>query len=141
MESISRAERRSVEIGPATYLAVWLALIVLAVATWLLAKVHLPSPWGIGAALLIATVKGSLVVLYFMHLRAHRGASRLSLAVAVSFLVVLTALTVADVYARFPVTNPPESQPAREHLAEPPPRPWTGEQRQEPGSQPHYLAP
>jgi cytochrome c oxidase subunit IV len=50
------------------YLLVYVALLVLLVATVAVAYVDL-GPWGIVLALSIAVVKALLVLLYFMHVR------------------------------------------------------------------------
>lgn len=80
----------------------WLALLVLTVVTFLLTRV-LGSPWELVAALLIATVKGGLVVAVFMHLLEQRFANKFVFAVALVYIVVLVVLVVADIATRAPV--------------------------------------
>jgi cytochrome c oxidase subunit 4 len=60
-------------------------------------------------AMLIAVVKASFVVLFFMHLWDQRGASRLTMAIAVLFVLLLITLTLADANTRFPLAMPPGS--------------------------------
>lgn len=55
-----------------TYLMVFGALLVLTVITVAISYLHLPVPAAIGLALLVATVKGSLVACYFMHLISEK---------------------------------------------------------------------
>ena len=55
------------------YLVVWGALLVLTIATYLIAKIHIPGGLAIVVALVIATAKGALVALFFMHLWDQRG--------------------------------------------------------------------
>jgi len=55
-----------------TYLLVFVSLMVLTVVTVAVSYLHLPIVPAIGLALLIATVKGSLVACYFMHLISER---------------------------------------------------------------------
>jgi cytochrome c oxidase subunit 4 len=60
-------------------------------------------------AMLIAVTKGSLVVLFFMHLKDQRGASRLTLVIAILFVLLLISLVIADLNTRFPLALPPGS--------------------------------
>ena len=89
----------------AKYTLVWAVLIVLTIITVLTGRMHLPA-WGLVLALLIATVKGALVALYFMHLAEHHGANRLVFITSLVFVVLLISLTVADVGTRFPLLVP-----------------------------------
>ncbi len=51
-----------------TYMMVFGALLVLTIVTVAVSYIDLATPAAITVALIIATVKGSLVVCYFMHL-------------------------------------------------------------------------
>lgn len=51
-----------------TYIMVFVALLFLTVVTVAVSYLHLPTPAAVGLGLLVATVKGSLVALFFMHL-------------------------------------------------------------------------
>jgi len=51
------------------YLWIWFSLIILTLTTTGIAFVDLGAEWNSVAALIIATAKATLVVLYFMHLR------------------------------------------------------------------------
>ena len=109
-----REEERVRHIGVKRYYVVWAALLVLTAVTLLTAKgIHLPSPWGIGVALLIATGKATLVALFFMHLWDHGGANRLVLVTALLFLLLLMGLTVLDNATRFQLSNPPNERNMR----------------------------
>lgn len=55
-----------------TYMMVFGALVVLTIVTVGVYYIHLPVSAAIGVALLIATIKGSLVACYFMHLISER---------------------------------------------------------------------
>jgi cytochrome c oxidase subunit 4 len=71
---------------------VFVALMVLTIVTVAISRLHLSVPVAVTVALLVATVKGSLVACYFMHLISEK---RLILAVLVLtavFFVVLLAL-------------------------------------------------
>ncbi len=102
------------------YLAVWIALLVLTVLTYVLARVQLPGVWAILVALAIAVCKGSLVVLFFMHLWEQSGANRLVFVTSLVFVALLIGLVIADNATRFPLANPPGSAGAR---------PWGGADR------------
>ncbi|HSE39855.1 MAG TPA: cytochrome C oxidase subunit IV family protein [Acidobacteriota bacterium] len=54
------------------YLIVFAALAALTVITVGISYLHLPTHWAILFALLVATIKGSLVACYFMHLISER---------------------------------------------------------------------
>jgi len=96
--------------GPAHYLAVWGALVLLTAATVGVAKVEMPHWAHVTVALVIATGKAGLVALFFMHLWEHGGAIRLVLVVSVLFLVLLIGLVLADNATRFQYANPPYSE-------------------------------
>ena len=91
------------------YVGMWAALVALTVVTFLVSRVEMSRPLHLGVALLIASVKSALVVLFFMHLAYHRGANRLVFATAVLFVALLIGLTVADNATRFPLANPPNA--------------------------------
>jgi len=85
--------------GYGTYLLVWSALVVLTAVTVTVAGLHL-ARWSALAAILVATIKGSLVLLYFMHLRREAAIIKVSLLVALLTWTVTLALTFADVAFR-----------------------------------------
>ncbi len=95
--------------GALRYVLVWVALVVLTAATYILAKLPLGHPWHLLVALAIAVTKGSLVALVFMHLSHQRGANRLVFITALVFVALLIGLTVADNATRFPLANPPRA--------------------------------
>ncbi|MGD0468580.1 MAG: cytochrome C oxidase subunit IV family protein [Terriglobales bacterium] len=83
-----------------TYLIIGATLLVLTVATTLIAFVNL-GPFNPVVALTIATIKALLVILFFMHVK---GASeKLTGAVVVSgffFLAILLTLSLSDYLTR-----------------------------------------
>ncbi len=93
------------------YAAVWIALLVLTVVTYLVSRVHLGHGWGVTVALLIALAKGALVALFFMHLWDQRGANRLVMGTSLVFVALLIGLIIADNATRFRLANPPGSLP------------------------------
>ena len=79
----------------ALYVAVWAGLIVLTGVTLGVSYLDLQNV-GIQTALLIATVKASLVLLYFMHLRYEGRMYFVMLLIVLVTYVVFLALTFSD---------------------------------------------
>ena len=92
--------------SPRTYVIVFIALMALAAATYLLGEGRLPRAWSLPVAMLIASIKAGLVLMFFMHLAEHKGAVRMTVAVAVLFILLLIGITVSDAATRFPPSNP-----------------------------------
>lgn len=63
-------------------------------------------------AMLIAVIKASFVILFFMHLWDQKGTSRLTMAISVMFVLLLITLTISDAETRFPLALPPGSHRA-----------------------------
>jgi cytochrome c oxidase subunit 4 len=76
------------------YITVFVALMVLTIVTVAISRVHFPVAIAVTMALLVATVKGSLVACYFMHLLSEKRLIHAVLALTVAFFVVLLALPV-----------------------------------------------
>ena len=76
------------------YITVFVALMVLTIVTVAIAQFHLPMPIAISVALLVATIKGSLVACYFMHLISERKLIYAVLVLTVVFFAALLALPV-----------------------------------------------
>ena len=76
------------------YVLVFAALAVLTVVTVILSYLHLPIKQAIAVALLIASVKGSLVALFFMHLISEKQVVLAILVVAALFMAVLLLIPV-----------------------------------------------
>jgi cytochrome c oxidase subunit 4 len=105
--------------GVGRYVTVWAALLVLTGLTIAAARLHVPEPWHLALALVIAVAKSALVALFFMHLWDHGGANRLVLATSLVFVALLMALVLIDNATRFPLANPPTE--ATMHLEPPGP--------------------
>jgi cytochrome c oxidase subunit 4 len=103
-----REMREEHHSGPGKYLLIWGALMVLTVVTVLTGRMHLPD-WGLALALVIASVKGALVALYFMHLSEHKGANRLVFGTSMLFVVLLLSFVLFDLGTRFRPALPPAS--------------------------------
>ena len=76
------------------YISVFVALMVLTIVTVAIARLHLSVPVAVTVALLVATIKGTLVACYFMHLIAEKKLIYAVLALTVAFFIVLLALPV-----------------------------------------------
>jgi cytochrome c oxidase subunit IV len=72
-----------------TYFMVFGALMVLTVVTVAVSYLHLPVHQAIIVALLIATIKGSMVAMFFMHLNHERKIIYWVLMLTVVFFFVL----------------------------------------------------
>ncbi len=76
------------------YISVFVTLMVLTIVTVAVSRYHLPVPIAVSVALLVATVKGSLVACYFMHLISEKKLIYAVLALTAAFFVVLLFLPV-----------------------------------------------
>ncbi len=76
------------------YLTVFVALMVLTVVTVAISYLHMRPSMAIAVALLVATVKGSLVACYFMHLIAEKRLIHLVLAITAITFVALLVLPI-----------------------------------------------
>jgi len=80
------------------YITVFVALMALTLITVAISYLHLPLPMAVTVALLVATVKGSLVACYFMHLISEKKLIYAVLALTAVFFVALLVLPVATVH-------------------------------------------
>jgi cytochrome c oxidase subunit 4 len=71
---------------------VFVTLLALTIVTVTVSYLHLGVVAAISVALLIATIKGSLVACYFMHLISEKKMIYMTLALTVVFFIVLMAL-------------------------------------------------
>ena len=76
------------------YITVFVALMALTIITVAVSYLHLSTPMAVSVALFIATVKGTLVAGYFMHLLSEKKLILAVLALTVAFFVALVALPV-----------------------------------------------
>jgi cytochrome c oxidase subunit 4 len=82
-----------------TYYMVFGALMVATCITVGVSYLHLPVPLAITVALIVATIKGSLVALFFMHLSNERKLIYYALALTVvffTFMMFVPLLTNSD---------------------------------------------
>ena len=81
------------------YIKVWLALLLLTGLTIWVSSLELYR-WHVFTAMLIATVKVSLVILYFMHVRFENKLIWIMILVALIMYAIFVGLTFADYYYR-----------------------------------------
>jgi len=74
------------------YITVFVALMVLTIVTVAISYLHLPVPIAVSVALLVATVKGTLVACYFMHLISEKKLIYAVLVLTALFFIALLAL-------------------------------------------------
>ncbi len=92
-------------VSPSVLLTVFAVLMALTLATVAATWVNL-GPWNLWIALGIATVKASLVALYFMHLRYDNPFYALIFVTALVFLALFLVLTLMDTLQYAPtITN------------------------------------
>jgi cytochrome c oxidase subunit 4 len=87
----------SVPLG--TFFMIWFGLLVLTGVTVTVAGLHL-GEMSIVSAILIATVKGALVLFYFMNLMFEKRIFKFMFAIALLTLTVILLLTFVDVSFR-----------------------------------------
>ena len=83
------------------YITVFVALLVLTVVTVAISRFHLPVHEAVAIALIVATIKGSLVACYFMHLISEKKLIYAVLALTAVFFIALLALPVVTVHDGF----------------------------------------
>lgn len=75
-----------------TYVIVFISLMALTVVTVAISYLHLDVVSAVIAAMFIATIKGSLVASYFMHLISEKKAIYMTLVLTLIFFVALVTL-------------------------------------------------
>ena len=86
-------------VSYSTLIAVWAVLIALTIATVTVSRLHAGQA-SLLVPLLIATVKSSLVLWFFMHLKYERRFFRYLLLFPVVTLGVIIGLTLTDIWYR-----------------------------------------
>jgi cytochrome c oxidase subunit 4 len=97
--AVAHRDATMAHVAPLPVLAaVFAALMGLTVLTVYVATSPIDfGAWSLWIALGIAAVKGSLVVLYFMHLRYDRPFNAIVFVVALLFVAIFISLTLLDV--------------------------------------------
>jgi len=103
MQTTSATSHHAVDIDKHVriYITVFVALLVLTVVTVAISRFHLPVHQAVTIALIVATIKGSLVACYFMHLISERKLIYAVLALTAVFFLALLALPVVTVHDGF----------------------------------------
>jgi cytochrome c oxidase subunit IV len=112
-------------VTPGVYLAVYSLLMTFTALTVAVAYVDLGTA-NVVIMLVIAAIKGSAVVLWFMHLRWGTRLTGIVLASGFLWLMLLIGITTTDMVIRGPATSPYEEMPAPTDVGTlwPPPRAW-----------------
>jgi cytochrome c oxidase subunit IV len=110
-EDFTHAEKEH-HTSAGRYVLIWVILLVATGTTVATGRMDL-GHYNLPLAMLIATIKATLVVLFFMHLSEQKGANRIVFVTSVFFVLLLLALSLGDVATRFPLTNPPSGQNVR----------------------------
>jgi cytochrome c oxidase subunit 4 len=86
-------------VKPRVYVLVWVALMCLTGATAWIARVDL-APFNGVIALIIAFTKGTLVVLFFMHLYFSSKLTKVVMLAAMLWFAILLCITMSDYLTR-----------------------------------------
>ena len=86
-------------VSPKIYLAVCLALLVLTASTCAISYIDL-GVFNAVVALAIAVIKGSLVVLFFMHIKYSSRLTKLTLFSGLFIFLGLISMTLSDYISR-----------------------------------------
>ena len=89
------------ESPPSLYLTVWMTLVLLTGATVGVTFLDMKN-FAVFTALLIATVKAGLVLLYFMHLRHGSKGILAIVGVTMALMAIFLSLTFVDVLYLYP---------------------------------------
>jgi cytochrome c oxidase subunit IV len=98
MASITSDHAADIDRHVRVYITVFVALMALTIITVAISYLHLPVAMAVTAALLVATVKGSLVACYFMHLISEKKLIYAVLALTAVFFAALLALPALTVH-------------------------------------------
>ena len=98
MEATTSDHAADIDRHVRVYITVFVTLMVLTIVTVAISYLHLPVPLAVTAALLVATVKGSLVACYFMHLISEKKLIYAVLALTAVFFIALLTLPVVTVH-------------------------------------------
>jgi cytochrome c oxidase subunit 4 len=99
-----------------SYWVIWAVLLVFTGLTVWTGRMDLPR-FGLALAMIIATTKATLVVLFFMHLWEQKGVNRVTFAATLLFVVTLLLGVFGDILTRHPMALPKrESAPQQRYL-------------------------
>ena len=119
-----------------TYYVIFGALMVLTAITVAIAFINL-GPLNFPVALSIAIVKGTLVILFFMHVKYSSQLTKLIVGTAFFFLIILFGLTLSDYLSRGWFVSPRGTAGAGTQVTVGPP-PAEGAKPAEPAASPEH---
>jgi cytochrome c oxidase subunit IV len=96
---VAETEHAEHIVPPSTYIGIISVLLCLTALTVVAAFFDL-GPFNIVVALLIATVKASLVVLFFMHAKYSPKRTKLVILAGIFWLLILLFMTLSDYVSR-----------------------------------------
>jgi len=76
------------------------ALFVLTVITVAVTWIHIPAPWNVVVAILVALIKATIVALFFMNLYWDDKFNLLLLFLSVAFFILMIGITLLDTLFR-----------------------------------------
>ena len=97
--------------GAGRYFVVWALLIIFTATTVITGHMDLGAA-NLPLALVIASIKATLVVLFFMHMTEAPGANRLVFVVSLVFSLVMMIGVFGDLWTRNPMSLPSAAPPA-----------------------------
>jgi cytochrome c oxidase subunit IV len=110
-DQVSEPEHHEHIVPPSVYIVIIITLLCLTALTVVAAYADL-GPFNIVVALVIATVKASLVVLFFMHAKYSPKRTKLVIMAGIFWLLILLFMTLSDYFTRidyrgvrFPMTQ------------------------------------
>lgn len=93
------SEHKHEPVSYRTFILIYVALLVLTVVTVAVSRVHLGA-WNIWVALAVASVKSSLVVFIFMHLKQESKLFKIGILTLIVIVAIFIGLTFTDVLYR-----------------------------------------
>ncbi len=119
----SRAEPgHEAEHSSVSYWVIWAVLLVLTGVTVWTGRMHLPTI-GLLLAMVIATTKAALVVMFFMHLWEQKGVNRVTFVVTIGFVLLMMLGVFGDLMTRLDMALPERERSGTLKLT--PPSEWT----------------
>ncbi len=86
-------------VSPKVYVAIFFALVIFTISTYTIAKIDL-GPFNALVAIVIAAIKSTLVILFFMHVKYSPKMTKVTIVAGLCFLLILLALSMTDYISR-----------------------------------------
>jgi cytochrome c oxidase subunit IV len=81
------------------YVGIFLALIILTITTVAVSKIEL-GPYNFIVAMTIAVIKGTLVVLFFMHVKQASAMTKLFVGAGLFWMAIMFVFILSDYFSR-----------------------------------------